>query len=151
MEPRAFVAVTCHAALSAAPRLGPIFSPIGRGLGRILAALSLPAQFQHLLVSYLPRPRPWNEGHAGLGGLGGLPVYTEGFLHCPPHPPPPATLPPPSTSFDGFFTFLSSPLFWEEVTGLGPREPALASVNHSGSRQEFFPTGHTPPSLIVHT
>lgn len=48
------------------------------------------------------------ERRAGMRGMqaSGLPVYSEGFLHCP-----------PSASFEGFFTFLCSLLFREQVTG----------------------------------
>lgn len=70
MELQTFVAITCHAALSAALRLGPIFSLIGVCLAGSVLLYQCdqpfwPAWFQHRL-SLISGAEGWNEGHAGF-------------------------------------------------------------------------------------
>lgn len=77
--------------------------------GRIWAAGSVwPAAFTRLVSTFACLlSLQWRAGMRGMQAAG-LPVYSEGFLHCPPAPQLP---------FEGFFTFLCSLLFWEQVTG----------------------------------
>lgn len=82
MELQTFVAITCHATLSAELRArGPIFSLISVCLAGSVP-LYQPAWFQHLLglLSLECRGLEW--------GAWRLPVYSEGFLHCSPSSPP---------------------------------------------------------------
>lgn len=106
MELQTFVAITCHAAASAELRLGPIFRLIrvclaGSALLYQCDQPFLPAWFQHL--SLISGAEGWNEGHAGFRAY----LFT---LRA-------SSIVPPPASFEGFFTFLCSLLFWEQVTG----------------------------------
>lgn len=107
MEVQTFVAITCHATLSAALRLRPISSTKGGMFGRIRAALSAWPPAFTLQTSTFACLLSLEE-RAGMRGMqaSGLPVYSEGFLHCS-----------PPASFEGFFTFLCWLLFWEQVMG----------------------------------
>lgn len=50
----------------------------------------------------------------------------------------------PPVSFEGFFTFLCSLLFWEQVMGASCSIPESVSGR---AQQEFFPTAHNVLSL----
>lgn len=108
MELQTFVAITCQATLRAPAPAQAYFQSVSGMFGRIRAAVSarpdvsLCAQFQHSLLSYLCS--------GGLEwGACGLQAYlftlrASSIVH-------------PPASFEGFFTFLCSLLFWEQVMG----------------------------------
>lgn len=140
MEPRRAVAITCHAPLSAEP----IFSLIRVCLAgsTLLYQCDQPFFFFRPLCISAFACLLSLQRRAGMRGTqaSGLPVYAEGFLHCS-----------PPASFEGFFTFLCSLLFWEQVMGSdhGSLPRGIPESLSGRAQQEFFPTAHIV--CFVHT
>lgn len=123
-------AITCHATLSAELQLSPIFSLIRVCLAGSVLLYQCDQTFFTRLGSTFACLLSLQR-RAGMRGMqaSGLPVYSEGFLHCS----------PPSFLWRIFHIFVLAVVLGTG-RGLGTWEPLVAFPNLC--LVEFFPTAH---------